>query len=124
MAFKNEFFKFVIYQVGGRVLVAVDFFQDDIFLFFNLLLRKDGMEKHVAEEFKTAGEVLRKRGGVDTGLLLGGKGVELPSHPVDTVEDVEGSAMLGTLEYGMLYEMGHPFLFAHLIAGTHIDIDS
>jgi hypothetical protein len=62
--------------------------------------------------------------GVYTSLLLGGKGVKFATNTVDTARNVVCTAMGGTLEERVLYEMGNTFVGTRLMPTTDPDVDT
>ena len=97
---EDVFLEVVVDLVGRCVFVRVYLFKNNIFLFFNLFLRKSGMEDDVGKEFQTSFEVYRERRSVDAGLLFGGECVEFASDAVNTVQYVVCAAVFGAFEYG------------------------
>ena len=121
MSAEEALFKFIEYQLGGAVAIEVDFLYDHVLLFLYLMFGKGGMEEYVGEKFKTAFQMLGECRGIDAGLFLGGKGIQLASHTVDTVADMVGAAVFGALKDRMLYEVGNALLSPLLVARAYTD---
>ena len=80
------------------------------------------MEEDVGKELEAAVEVLGEGGGIDTGLLFGGEGVEFTAYTVDAVADVPGAAAFGAFEDGVLDEVGNALLTPLFVARADTDI--
>ena len=116
MVAEVAFLEVVVDEFGRGVAVEVDFFDDHVFLFLNLVEREGGVEEDVGKEFQTAFQMFGEGRGIDAGLLFGGEGVQFASYAVNAVADVVGVAVFGALEDGMLDEVGDALLGTLLVA--------
>ena len=111
----------VVYEVGGRVVVALYLVADDLHLLVYLGLWVRAVEHYVGEQVHGTGYVVAQYGGVVHGLLLVGEGVEVAAHALEAVHDVPCAAVRGALERHVLAEVGHALLAWELVAraGVH-----
>ena len=116
VALVGQFLVLVVNKLCRQVVVGVYLLYHHFALAFYLPFGEGAMEKDIGKEFETALEVLVERGGIDAGLLLGGEGVELASHTVDTVEDMVGATVFGAFEERVLDKMGHTLIGSALVA--------
>ena len=120
VAFEDEVLKVIEDKLGRRVFVRLYFVDDDFGLLLYLFLRKGGVEHNVGQQLEGTGKVFGEEGGVDDGFLLVGIGIEVAAHVLHAVQYVPGFAFLRSLEYQMLYEMGHSLLVFALVARAGI----
>jgi hypothetical protein len=64
------------------------------------------VEHHIGYQFGGLRKITPQRRGVNGGILLGGKGVQLTAEIFEARIYVERTAMLGTFEYRVLSQMG------------------
>ena len=65
-----------------------------------------------------------QNGSVEDGVLLIGKGIEVATHTLKTVQNLKSRPPFRTLKGDMLAEMSHTFLSGSLLTGTGIDADA
>ena len=118
MPFEDHLLIKVVDLVGGRIQVGVDFVQDDFLLLVQLVFGESGAEGDVGEEVDGSLVMLLQKRGLDAGLLLGGEGVEVAAHIVQTTQDMVGFAVLGAFENGVLHKVGEAVLMGLLVAGA------
>jgi len=107
-------------QFGGAVFVGVDFIQNDGALRFKRSFGKRGIEKQIAHQLQGTSVVLFQEQAVHKGLLLGGVGVQLTTHPFHPVQNLMGLTLGRPLEQHVLGKMGHAG-FLTILTGACLD---
>ena len=120
-AFEEHVLEGVVYQVGGRILVGVDFVVDNLLLALQLAVGEGRAEGHVGEQLGRLGEVAAQGRGVDGGILLGGEGVELAAQILQPAVDLPGTPPLRPLEEGVLGKVGQSVFVGTFVAAPRID---
>ena len=85
------------------------------------MLWEGAVKYDIGEQLQGTGKVLLQEGRIHDCLLLVGEGVKVASHILHTVEDVPGTAFLGTLEEHVLHEMRPASLLGALVARAGIN---
>lgn len=106
----------VVYELGRRVVVALNLVAYHLDFLLHLLLRVSAVEDDVGEQVDGPWEVVAQDCGVVDGVFLGGEGVEVAPHAFEAVDDVPRPAPCGALERGVLAEVGHALLARALVA--------
>ena len=121
MSFENHLLKQIIDLVGGRIQIGVDLVQDDFLFLGQLVLGEGGMEGDVGKEVEAALVMLLEEGGLQAGLLLGGKSIEVAAYVVEATQDMVCLAVLRAFEDGVLHKVGEAVFVGQLIAraGLH-----
>ena len=111
----------VVDQVGGRILVGVDFVRDHLALFLQLAVGEGRAESDVGDQLRCLGKVAPQRGRVDRGLLFGGEGIELAAQVFEPAIDLPRLASGRALEKGVLGEVGQSVFRGALVAAARPD---
>jgi len=121
MALEEQVFEVVEDEVRGRVLVAVNFFDDHFGLFLDLVLRIGAVKSHVEDEVDGPFEVFAHEGGVDERLLLRRVSVEVAPDSLHAVEDMPSPTALRSLEQHVFAEVRHAVFLGQFVACACID---
>jgi len=113
-----------VQKVFGVVEVHLDFFEDDLAFFFDVLGVKQRAENEIGDDVKGDGKMLVENLGVEADLFLGGKSIEHAADGVHFAGDGFGGAALGTFEDHVLHEVGETVLFGDFAAGTVANPDA
>lgn len=108
MTSKDHRLELVIDQLGGRVVVTVDFIGNDVDLAVYLTLRINTMEYDVGQEVDRAGEVATQDCGIVDRLLFRSISVQVAADPLKTVGDVTGPATVCPLKSQVLAKWAIP----------------
>jgi hypothetical protein len=114
----------IVEEIFGIVQIHLDFFEDDLALFLNVVGVKLGTKDEIGDDVKGDGEMLVEDLGVETDLLLGGKGVKHAADGIHFAGDVFGRTALGTLEDHMLEEMSQAVFGGGFATGTVANPDT
>ena len=118
MPFEYHFLKQIVNLVRRRIEIGVDFVQNDFLLLCQLVFGEGRVKGDVGKEVEAASVVLFQKGGLDTGLLFGGKSVEVTAHIVQAAQDVISLAILCAFEDGVLHKMGEAVFVLQLVTGA------
>lgn len=77
---KDHIFEIVKNPFKGGVFIGVDLVNDNALLFVDLLLRKNGVENDIGNQFGCFGYIPLERSGVNNSLLFGGVGIQLAAE--------------------------------------------
>ena len=80
MAFEENILEFIVYQFGGRVVVALYLVADDLNLLVNLCLRVLAMEYDVGQQVYGTVQVVAMDGGIEGGVFLVRKGIQFTPY--------------------------------------------
>jgi len=114
----------VVEKIFGIVQIHLDFFEDDLALFLNVVGIELGTKDEIGDDVKGDGEVLVEDLGVEADLFLGGEGVEHAADGVHFAGDIFGGTALGTLENHMLEKMSKAVFGGGFAAGTVANPDA
>jgi hypothetical protein len=95
----------IVDELVRSVVHHPDLLEDDLALLFDLRGIEIGVEHDVGEQIERHGEMLVQDLGVETGVFLGGEGVDLSADRVDGQGDFLGAPIGRALEQKMLNEM-------------------
>ena len=73
------------------------------------------VEHNIRQQVHRLGEVVLRDGGIEHGVLLVSKGVQLPAHTLQGVDHLQGIAVLSAFEGHVLTEMRQSFLSRLLV---------
>ena len=115
----------VVDEIVGRVLHHLDLLEHDRLLLLDVVLGEARAHQDVRQEVGGQGEVLVEHAHVETGVLLGGEGVHVPTDRVDRAGDLLGRPRGGPLEDQVLDQVGDPTAVLRLDsrAGLYPDTD-
>ena len=103
----------------GNVVVAVDFFDDDVALFFHFLFVEARMHEHVRDDVDGKRNVAAFDLRVKAGFLACRVRFEIPTAVFDGMRDFKRGAVFGSLENEMLVKMAEPeFVFGFVAASS------
>jgi len=114
----------VMEEVFGIVHVHLDFFEDDLALFFHVIGVEFGTKNEVGDDVEGDGEMLVENFGVETDLFLGSEGVQHAADGIHFAGDVLGGASFGALENHVLDEVGEAVFFGDFAAGAVANPDA
>ena len=114
----------VMEQVFGIVHVHLDFFEDNLALFFDVVGIEFGTEDEIGKDIEGDGEMRVEDLGVEADLFLGGEGVEHATDGIHFAGDVFGGAAFGALEDHVLEEMGDAVFGEGFAAGAVANPDA
>ena len=110
MVWEYMIFKLVVDQLGRRVVVALYLVADHLHLLVYLMLGILAMEDNISQDVYGLGKMLFRHGGIEHGVLLVGKGIQLASHALQGIDDLQSPPPLCALEGHVLTEMCQSFL--------------
>ena len=89
-----------------------------------LLLWIDATEDNVTEQVYRPIQMVLQDGGIEYRIFLIGKGIEVATHTLQTIQYLQRLALLSTLKSCMFTEMSQPILAQSLLTGTSIDTNT
>ena len=114
----------VVEKIFGIVQIHLDFFEDDLALFFDVVGVELGAKDEVGDDVEGDGEMFVENFGVEADLFLGGEGIEHAADGVHFAGDVFGGAALGSFENHVLEEMSKTIFGRIFAAGTVANPDA
>ena len=96
----------VVEQIFGIVQVHLDFFEDNLAFFVDVVGIEFGAQNEVGEDVEGDGQMLVEDLGVEADLFLGGEGVEHAADGIHFTGDGFGGAALRAFEDHVLKEVG------------------
>jgi hypothetical protein len=111
-------------KIFGVVHVHLDFFEDDLALFFLVLGIELGAKNEVGENVERNGEMRVEDLGVEADLFLGGKGVEHAADGIHFAGNVFGGAALRAFKDHVLQKMGRAIFGGRFPAGAVANPDA
>jgi len=96
----------VMEQIFRVVHVHLDFFEDDLALFFDVFGIEFGAKDEVRENIESNGEMRVEDLGIETDLFLGGEGIEHAADGIHFTGNVFGGTALRAFKDHVLQEMG------------------
>ena len=87
MAAPEAFRENLVDQIVGGVLDHLDLFENDFFLFLDVVLGHQRIADQVGENFDRERQVLIEHLEVIAGVFLGGKGIDLPADRIHLLRD-------------------------------------
>ena len=105
MALEELVLELVVDQLCWCVVVTLYLVADHLYLLVDLLLRILTVEDDIRQEVDGLGEVLLRYSRIKHSILLVGKGVQLATHTLQSIDHLQGTAMLRTFEGHVLTEM-------------------
>ena len=121
MALEDEVFEFVVDEFGRGVVIAFYLVADDISLVSELVLRITAVEHNVEQQVDGPCEVFLQNGSIEYGVFLVGKGVEIATYILQTIEYLQRRATLGALEGGVLAEVCQTLFATGFLTRAGID---
>ena len=88
MALKENILEFIVDQLGGRVIVALNLVADHLHLLVDLVLGIGAVEDDVRQQVDGLGEVFFGDGCVVDRVLLIGKRVQLTAYALEGIDDL------------------------------------
>ena len=85
---EEQLFEFIEDQFGGRILVTVDFIDDNLHFFLDLVLWIDAVEDHIRENVHGAVHIAAEHRGAIHRFLFAGESVEFAAHAFQVVVDL------------------------------------
>ena len=115
----------VVEQIFGIVQIHLDFFEDDLALFLNVVGVELGTKDEIGNDIEGDGEMLVEDLGVETDLFFGGEGIEHAADGIHFASDIFGGTALRALEDHVFEEMSKTIFGGDFAAGTvaHPDAD-
>ena len=114
--FKMDGVENVAYEFFGNVVVAMDFLDDDVALFFHFFLVESRMHEHVRDDVDGKRHVAAFDLRVETCFLACGVRFEIPAAVFDGVRNFKCGAVLGSLENEVLVKMAEPEFVGGFVA--------
>jgi hypothetical protein len=108
-------------DIVGRVVVHRQLLEDHLALALDVGRPQGRPADQLAEQVDPGGRVARRHAAVVGGVLLGRVGVDVATHPIDGLADLDRPAVGGALEQHMFEEVAHAGL-AHRVV-TPADAD-
>ena len=99
-----------------RVLDHADLLKDDLSLFFDLLIRKDGVNQHIGNQIQRKGKVMLQDPGIEACELFSRKCIQVSPHGLDFTGDVQGTPIPGALEAHVFDKMNDAVPFFGLVS--------
>ena len=112
-------------EILGIVEIHLDFFEDDLALFFDVVGVKFGTQDEIGDDVEGDGQVLVEDFGVEANLFFGSEGVEHAADGVHFAGDGFGTAALGSFENHVLDKVGEAVFGRRFATGAiaHPDTD-
>ena len=114
----------VVEMIFGIVQVHLDFFEDDLALFFYVFGIEFGAENEIGDDVKSDRQMLVENLGVEADLLFRGERIEHAADGIHFAGDGFGGAALRAFENHVLHEMGQAVFFGDFAAGAVADPDA
>ena len=114
----------VVQKIFGIVQVHLDFFEDDLALFFHVFGIEFRAKDQIGDDVKSDGQVLVKNFGVEANLFFGSESVEHAADGIHFAGDGFGGAALGAFENHVLHEMREAIFFGDFAAGAVANPDA
>ena len=118
MPLEEDILKLVVDQLGRRIVITLDFIANDLYLLVDFMLRILTVEDDICQKPHSLGKMLFGYGGIEHGILLVSKGVQLTAHTFQVIDHLQGTALFRTLKGHVFTEMSQSFFPGLLITGA------
>jgi len=108
----------------GLVPVHQDLLPDDVPFAFDLLLREDRIQKHIAEDICHHRQLFGPGLRIKTSMIFGREGIDKSAQALNFFGDVLGRPALGAFEQEMLQEMRDPAQLRGFVPASHTHPDA
>ena len=116
MTLEQHILELIVNQLSRRVVITLNLIADNLYLLINLVLGIGAVKHHIGKQRDGFGYMLLLDGCIKRGILLIGKGIQVATQLLQTIDNLDGVAMLGALKRQMLAEVSHTLLARQLIA--------
>ncbi len=124
MPTEDQVFELVVNQFGRRVIITLYFVADDVDFTFYLVLGIFTAKNNVAKQVDSPRKVFALDSRIEHRIFLVGKGIQVASHTLQTIQDLQGRAPMGSLKRGVFAKVGQSFFAWCLMTGSGIDADA
>ena len=107
---KDDLLEVIVYDIFRIVLRVFQLLNHYQSFFFQFLLLERRMRHDIRKDIHCLSHVRVKNPGVEAGLLLGCKRVEIPAKRFKTLCDIPDASLLGSLKHHMFNKMADPVL--------------
>ena len=114
----------VVEKIFGIVQVHLDFFEDNLALFIDVVGIELGTKDEIGDDVERDREMLVENFGVEADLFLGGEGVEHAANGIHFAGDGFGGTALSAFENHVLEEMSEAVFGGGFAAGTIANPDA
>jgi hypothetical protein len=111
----------IVKKIFGIVQVHLDFFEDDLAFFSNIIGIELGAKNEIGDNVKSDGEMFVENFGVETDLFFRGERIEHSADGVHFAGDSFGGAAFRAFENHVLDEMGQTIFFGDFTARAVAD---
>ena len=124
MILEYQILELVVDEFRWLVIIALYLVTDDVYLVAYLLLWINTTEDDVTQQVYRLVQMVFQDSRIEYRIFLIGKGIEVTAHTLQTIQYLQGRALLSTLKSCMFAEMSQPILTQRLLTGTRIDADT
>jgi hypothetical protein len=97
MVLENHILELVIDKFCRRVIITLYLVTDDIHLMTDFLLRVDTTEHDITEQVDSPVQVVFQNGGIEHGILLIGKSIQVAANTLQAVQNLDRRALPSAL---------------------------
>ena len=122
MVLEKDILELVVDQFCWRIVITLDFIADNLYFLVNLMLGILAVEDDISQYIDGLGEVLLRNGSIEDRILFIGKGIQVSTHPLKGIDNLQRVATGCSLEGHVFAEVGYSFLTRHLVTGACCNI--